>query len=173
MPRLQNTRHMWRRHRATLSNHRTVPTQASKEHIKFGANWSKIGQDIPFCVLSKMADATFLNLQKVPFWTPSDTCIVHIWGRALQIHSSSSSTSVPNLLQIGPELAEIRRFFVFSKMAAAAISSLQKVLFYTPVYPCIDYISQYTKFGANWSIIGQDMQFCVFSKMSVAAILNF
>ena len=33
MPLLQNTRHMWRRHRATPSNHRTVSTQASQVTI--------------------------------------------------------------------------------------------------------------------------------------------
>jgi len=29
------------------------------------------------------------------------------------------------------------------------------------------------KFGVNWSRIGRDMPFCVFSKMAAAAILNF
>jgi len=47
--------------------------------IKFGANWSRIGRDMPFCVFSKMAAAALLNFQKVTFWTLDDTCITRIY----------------------------------------------------------------------------------------------
>ena len=30
-------------------------------HIKFGANWSRIGRDMRFCVFFKMAGAAILN----------------------------------------------------------------------------------------------------------------
>jgi len=58
-------------------------------------------------------------------------------------------------------------------MAGAAILNFQKVTFWTPDYTCIALSYKHTKFGANRSRIGQDMPFCVFSKMAATAILNF
>ena len=49
------------------------------KHAKFGANRSRIGRDMPFCVFSKMAAATILNFQKVTFWTLGDTCIARFY----------------------------------------------------------------------------------------------
>ena len=49
------------------------------QHLKFCANWSRIGRYMPFCVFSKTAAAAILNFQKVTFWTPEDTCIDRIY----------------------------------------------------------------------------------------------
>ena len=49
------------------------------KHTKFGANRSRIGRDMPFCVFSKMAAAAILNFWKVTFWTPDDTFIARIY----------------------------------------------------------------------------------------------
>ena len=70
-------------------------------HTKFGANQSRFGRDMPFCVFSKMAAAAILNFQKVTFWTPDDTYIARIYN-------------TPNLVQIDQELAEIYPFVYFS-----------------------------------------------------------
>jgi len=43
------------------------------KHTKFGANRSRIGRDMPFCIYSKMAAAAILNFQKVSFLTSDDT----------------------------------------------------------------------------------------------------
>jgi len=77
------------------------------------------------------------------------------------------SISMPNLVQIDQELAEIH-LYVFSKMTSAI-----KLLFLTPDDTYIAYICQLIQFGANWSRIGRYMPFCVFSKMAAAAILIF
>ena len=95
-----------------------------------------MGQDKPVCVFSKMPTAAVLSFQKVIFWTPGDTYIVNIF-------------SIPNLVQNGLELAEIR-LFVFSKMAAAIILYFQKVLFWTPDdTPIGAHVYQHTKIVEN------------------------
>ena len=89
-------------------------------HIKFGANRSRIGRDMPFCVFSKMAAAAILSFQKVTFWTSDDTYIVRIYKHTkFGVNRSSVGRDMP--------------FCVFSKMAAAAILNFQKVLFLTPM----------------------------------------
>jgi len=58
-----------------------------------------------------MAAAAILNFQKVLFWTPGDTCIVHIYQRTkCGANRSRFSSDLP--------------FCVFAKMAAAAILDL-------------------------------------------------
>jgi len=58
-------------------------------------------------------------------------------------------------------------------MPAAAILNFQLVLFLTHDDTYVAHIYHRIKFGVNWSRIGRDMPFCVFSKMPAAAILNF
>jgi len=78
------------------------------KHTKFGANRSRIGRDMPFCVFSKMAAAAIFNSPNLTFWTPGDTYIARIYKH----------------IKCGANRSRIGRdtpFCVFSKMAAAAI----------------------------------------------------
>ena len=96
----------------------------SYKHTKFGANQSKIGWDIPFCVFFKTAAAAILNFQKVTFWTLDDTCTARIYK-----HTKFGA----NWSRIGRDMF----FCVFFKMAAAAILNFQKVRFWTLDDNCI------------------------------------
>ena len=49
--------------------------------IRFGANQSRIGRDMPFCVFSKMAADAIFNFQKVTFWNLVDSCIARNYHR--------------------------------------------------------------------------------------------
>jgi len=136
------------------------PVDTYNVHIyqpsKFGANWSRIGQDTPFCVFSKMA----------PYWI-SKTAILEPWWHLC----------CPYLLatKFGANWSRFSRdtpFCVFFQMAAAAILNFLQLVFWTAINTYIDHIYRHTKFGANCPRIGRYTPFCVFSKIAAAAILD-
>ena len=81
------------------------------QHIKLGANWSRLGRDMPFCVFSKMAAAAILNFQKLLFWTPNDPCIARIYK-----HTRFGANC--------PRIGWYIPFCVVSKIAGSAILDL-------------------------------------------------
>jgi len=131
---------------------------------KFGANLSRIGQDIPFCAflqrrpplswISKKCHFGLLQCQYLPAYKIrcilitnwpiyALLCIFQNGGRChlnfpkwhfgpLMTLVLPVSISIPNLVQIDQESAEIHLFCVFSKMAAAAILDLLFVDFGPP-----------------------------------------
>jgi len=129
------------------------------QHIKFGANWSRIGWDMSFCVFSKMAAAAILNFQKV-------TC-GPLMTLALQV-----SINTPNLVQIDPELAEIHPFVYFQDGGRRHLEFLKSDI----LDPWWHFYCPYLQTHQTWCISIQNWLrytlLCIF-KMASAAILNF
>ena len=80
---------------------------------------------------------------------------------------------MPNLVEIGQNAAEIWRFFLFFKMADAAILDFQIFEILTVGKFKGAKLCRCVKFRRNLKNRGQNMAIFRFSKMAAAAILDF
>jgi len=128
------------------------------KHIKFGANWSRIGQDTPFCVFSNMAAAAILSFQIVLFWT----LLSLLYSSYISLHQiwCKFITNWPRytLLCIFQDGSHQNVQFTRSNILGHC-------------NPSVGHIYPHTKIGANGSIV-QHTHFCLLSKMAATTTLN-